>query len=48
MLHAVKQLESQGEGRVSAMEMFLIVGYTSGRISNQEQKRDVMDTQMWG
>ena len=43
MLHAVKQLESQGEGRVSAMEMFLIVGYTSERISNQEQKRDVME-----
>ena len=39
MLNAILQLESQGEGRESATEAVLMVGYTSDGISNQEQRR---------
>ena len=37
MLSAILLLESQGEGRESAMKAVLMVGYTSDGISNQEQ-----------
>ena len=39
MLNAFLQLETQGEGRESATEAVLMVGYTSEGISNQEQTR---------
>ena len=39
MLNAILQQESKGEGRESAIEAVLMVGYTSDRISNQEQTR---------
>ena len=39
MLNAILQLETQGEGRESATEAVLMVGYTSEGISNQEQTR---------
>ena len=39
ILYAIMQLESQGEGRESAMETVLMVGYTSDEISNQKQTR---------
>ena len=39
ILNAIMQLESQGEGRESAMETVLMVGYTPDEISNQEQTR---------
>ena len=39
MLNAILQLEEQGECRESATEAVLIVGYTTGGISNQEQTR---------
>ena len=39
MLNAILQLEEQGECRESATEAVLMVGYTTDRISNQEQTR---------
>ena len=39
MLNAILQLEEQGECRESATEAVLMVGYTTERISNQEQTR---------
>ena len=39
MLNAILQLEEQGECRESATETVLMVGYTTGGISNQEQTR---------
>ena len=39
MLNAILQLESQGEGRVSAIEAVLMVGYAWDGISNQQQTR---------
>ena len=39
MLNAILQLEAQGESRESATEAVLMVGYTSERVSNQEQTR---------
>ena len=39
MLNAILQLESQGEGRESAMEAVLMGGYTSDGISNQERTK---------
>ena len=39
MLSAILLLESQGEGRESAMKAVLMVGYTSHGISNQEQTK---------
>ena len=39
MLKAILQLESQEEARESAMEVVVMVGYTSNGISNQEQAR---------
>ena len=39
MLNANLQLEEQGECRESATEAFLMVGYTTDGISNQEQTR---------
>ena len=37
MLNAILQLESQKEGRESATDALLMVGYTSYGISKQEQ-----------
>ena len=37
MLNAILELESQGEGKKSATEAVLMVGYTSDGKSNQEQ-----------
>ena len=37
LLNAILQLESQGEGRESATEEVLLVGYTSDGISNQQK-----------
>ena len=39
MLNAILQLEERGEGRESATEAALMVGYTTEGISNQEQAR---------
>ena len=39
MLNAILLLESQEECRESATEAELMLGYTSDRISNQEQTR---------
>ena len=39
MLNAILQLGEQGEGRESATEAVLMVGYTTEGISNQEQTR---------
>ena len=39
ILKAILQQKSQGEGRESAKEAMLMVGYTSDGITNQEQTR---------
>ena len=39
IVNAIQQLEAQGECRESATEAVLIVGYTSDRLSNQEQTK---------
>ena len=39
MLNTIPQLEAQGECRESATEAFLMVGYTTEGLSNQEQSR---------
>ena len=39
MLNAILQLEDQGECRESATEAVFMIGYTTERISNQEQTR---------
>ena len=39
MLNVIMQHEAQGECRESATEAVLMVGYTSDRLSNQEQTR---------